>query len=110
MRYFWGSMITSGDRHSRSRALTVLVLGFALVATVLLSTAAPHLHLGRDPGFFNQEHDLSLFVAASAYAPLPEGPPVIVLGGVVAHTVLVPTSQPASHPGRLSDSRAPPLV
>jgi len=103
-------MITSGDRYPRSRGLTVLALGFALVATVLLSTAAPHLHLGRDPGFFNQEHDLSLFVGAGSHAPLPEGPPVIVLGGVIAHTVVVLPSQPASHHGRLADPRAPPLA
>ena len=92
------------------RSLALVILGVALVATVLLSTAAPHLHLGRDPGFFNQEHDLSLFVAAGTHAPLPEGLPVIVLGGVIARTVVVLPSQPTSHPGRLSDPRAPPLV
>src|SRR3989442_9365656 len=103
-------MITSGDRYPRSRGLTVLALGFALVATVLLSTAAPHLHLGRDPGFFNQEHDLSLFVAAGTHAPLPDGPPVIWWSIVSIHAAVVPPSQPASHPGRLTDPRAPPLA
>src|SRR6059036_2898406 len=103
-------MITSADRSRQSRAVAVLAIGFALIATLLLSTATPHLHLGRDPGFFNQEHDLSLFVAGGTHAPLPDGPPVIWWNAVGSHTPAVPPSQPASHPGRLADPRAPPLA
>ena len=90
--------------------LPLVVLSFALLATVLLGTVAPHLHLGRDAGFFNQEHDLSLYATAGAQAPLPDGLPVIVLGGVVIVAVTVLLSRPAAHPGRLADPRAPPLV
>ena len=103
-------MNTAVDRSRHSRTLAVLAIGFALIATVLLSTATPHLHLGRDPGFFNQEHDLSLFVVGGTHAPLPDGPPVIWWSAVSGHTPVVPPSQPASHPGRLSDPRAPPLA
>jgi len=103
-------MITSRDRSQRSYGLAVLAIGFALIATLLLSTVTPHLHLGRDPGFFNQEHDLSLFVAAGTHAPLPDGPPVIRWSVVSSPAPVVPPSQPASRPGRLADSRAPPLA
>ena len=97
-------MITSRDRSQQSYGLAVLAIGFALIATLLLSTVTPHLHL------FNQEHDLSLFVAAGTHAPLPDGPPVIRWSVVSSPAPVVPPSQPASRPGRLADSRAPPLA
>src|SRR5262249_52204852 len=109
MRYLCNAM-TTGARRPLWRPVTFVVLGVAMVATLLLATATPHLHLGRDPGFFNEEHDLSLFVAASTHAPLPDGLPVIVLGGVVAHAFVVLPRPPASHPIRLADPRAPPLA
>jgi len=103
-------MIAPADRSQQSRAVAVLVIGFALITTLLLSTASPHLHLGRDPGFFNQEHDLSLFVAAGTHAPLPDGLAVIWSRAVSSHTPIVPPLQPASHDRRLADPRAPPLA
>jgi len=103
-------MIASARRRQQSRALAVVAIGVALIATLLLSTATPHLHLGRDPGFFNQEHDLSLFVAGGTHAPLPDGPPVIWWSAVSGHTPVIPPLQPASHSGRLADPRAPPLA
>jgi hypothetical protein len=95
---------------SPRRWLALLLLGVPLVATLLMATAAPHLHLGRDPGFSNQEHDLSLFVAAGTHAPLPDGPPIIALGGVAAVTSVAPSSRPAPCPVRIADPRAPPLA
>src|SRR5262245_22864494 len=109
MRYLCNAM-TTGARRPLWRPVTFVVLGVAMVATLLLATATPHLHLGRDPGFFNEEHDLSLFVAASTHAPLPDGPPVIWWSVVSSPAPGVPPSQPASRPGRLADSRAPPLA
>jgi len=92
------------------RPVTLLVLGVALLASLIIATAAPHLHLGREAGFFNEEHDLSLFAASTTHAPLPEGAPVIALGGVVAATILLLSSRPAFHPGRIADPRAPPVA
>src|SRR2546430_9568395 len=51
--------------HLPRRISALVVLGVALVASLVLGTAAPHLHLDREPAFFNEEHDLTLLASAS---------------------------------------------
>ena len=92
------------------RSLALFLLGVSAAATLLLGTGAPHLHVDRGAGFFNEEHDLTLFASSAVHAPLPVGLPVITIGSVVVLSVTVLPSRPVSRPGRLSDPRAPPLA
>jgi hypothetical protein len=95
----------------RPRQLPALVVaGFALAAALVLGTITPHLHLDREPAFFNEEHDLTLFASAGLHAPLPDGLPLIALAATLSVTLVLMLSQPAAYPGRLADPRAPPLT
>jgi len=96
--------------HLPRRISALVVLGVALVASLVLGTAAPHLHLDREPAFFNEEHDLTLLASASLHAPLPDGLPLIALGVALSSAAALMLGQPAAYPGRLADPRAPPLA
>ena len=103
-------MTTSKPWHRPRRISALVVLGVALLATLALGTAAPHLHLDREPAFFNEEHDLTLLASAGLHAPLPDGLPLIAPGAALSFTPALMLSQAAAHPGRLADPRAPPLA
>ena len=75
--------------HLPRRISALVVLGVALVASLVLGTAAPHLHLDREPAFFNEEHDLTLL--ASAIDPKIEEWPVERLSHYRARWVWPPT-------------------
>ena len=103
--------MTTGLRwHQLRRTSALVLLSVALLAAIVLGTAAPHLHLDREPAFFNEEHDLTLLASASLHAPLPDGLPLIALGAALSSMAVLMLGQPASYPGRLADPRAPPLA
>src|SRR2546430_4296782 len=64
-RLYVPDMTTGIPWHLPKRISALVVLGVALLATLVLGTAAPHLHLDREPAFFNEEHDLTLLASAS---------------------------------------------
>jgi len=103
-------MMTGMPWHLPRRISALVVLGVALLATLVLGTAAPHLHLDREPALFNEEHDLTLLASASLHAPLPDGLPLIALGVALSSTAALMPAQATAHPGRLTDPRAPPLA
>src|SRR2546430_17067401 len=92
--------------HLPRRISALVVLGVALVASLVLGTAAPHLHLDREPAFFNEEHDLTLLASASLHAPLPDGLPLLAPGVALSSAAPTLCVQSASLPVRLPLCRA----
>ncbi len=92
-------------------SIGVAVMVAAVVALLMLGASVPHLHLSVDGGLFNQEHDLALLVATSSQAPSPVALPVIAIDVLPGEGVVVaPVARLVARPGRLPDSRAPPLA
>jgi hypothetical protein len=92
---------------SRRSCLLLLVL----IALPLLgqSGSLPHTHTGANPGFFNEEHDLTL-LATSGAAALPEAAPslfaLVLVALLAAHVAHRPVPAPEGAPA----CRAPPLA
>ena len=100
----------SGCRPLRlTSSAAVLLLALALVAMLVSMASLPHVHGGPEPGFFNQDHDLSTLAGLSG-AALPSdvhSPATPVL--VASQPLGLATSRPVAAPRRHADSRAPPV-
>jgi hypothetical protein len=81
----------------------------ALAAVALAGGSLPHLHGGGGPGLWNEEHDLSLMAALATDASPLAAAPVLLLVLAPLVTLAPVRPGPSGAPGRLADSRAPPL-
>jgi hypothetical protein len=91
------------------RALSTILVAFALAGLVLGAGSIPHSHAVGHPGLYNQEHDLSYLATFGSGAPLPDAPsaaPLVVL--VVLATAGVAGAPPILW-RRHADFRAPPV-
>jgi hypothetical protein len=80
-----------------------------LVCLIAPGACVPHSHAGVGVGFYNQDHDLSLFAASSTTAPLPVSPLLFVdvVSASVCQSVPVPST---GFVRRDAESRAPPAA
>jgi hypothetical protein len=102
------SRTSRGRREPRPWAppITTLLL-LVLTALVLQGACLPHTHNSAGVGLYNQEHDLTLYAASGAVAPLPVTPVLVV--SVVTSTLVPPVPMaPAGFVTRDAESRAPP--
>ncbi|HET7339923.1 MAG TPA: hypothetical protein VFL90_00550 [Methylomirabilota bacterium] len=92
----------------RSRHRLGALLLVAAAALLLQGAALPHTHAGATPGFYNQDHDLTLLATLHGAATLSAAQPALVV--LVAVTAVTPlaTGVAAPAPRRAADSRAPP--
>jgi membrane associated rhomboid family serine protease len=93
-------------RHHGGAAFLVTL---ALAGLLLSVATVPHMHVGAEPGLYNQEHDHSYLAALGGVAPLVQAvgavAPVVVVAAALAPSAPVLVSRPGRHP----DPRAPPL-
>jgi hypothetical protein len=89
------------------RAVSLLIAAVALLSSILAAASLQHTHGGPNPGFFNQEHDLSSLAGLTASGPLPAAP---VFGPAPVVRTLIATLLPRLlwRPAVGSPSRAPP--
>jgi hypothetical protein len=69
------------------RVVSVLLTTLALLSSILAASGLPHTHSGPNPGFFNQDHDLSSLAGLTASGPLPAAPafgPALVVRTLIA--------------------------
>jgi hypothetical protein len=87
----------------------VLLLAPALVAMLVSAASLPHVHGGPEPGFFNQDHDLSTLAGSSGTALLSavHSPAALVL--VASRPLGLATHRLLAAPRRHADPRAPPV-
>ncbi len=81
----------------------------AVVAMLLGAASVPHVHIGPEQGFYNQEHDLSYLATFGGVAPPSEAPTLIVGVVVVLPGGVIAVAPVVSAPRRHTDSRAPPV-
>jgi hypothetical protein len=92
-----------------SRLGCLLVLLLIIVPLVGQRASLPHTHSGPTPGFFNEEHDLTL-LATSGAAALPDVLPLVFAFTVVALVAVQVPRRPMPVAFDSADSRAPPLA
>lgn len=87
----------------------VLLLAAALVAMLVSAASLPHVHGGPEPGFFNQDHDLSLLAGLSGAALLSAVHSSATLVLVAGQPLGLATHHLQAAPRRHADPRAPPV-
>jgi hypothetical protein len=87
----------------------VLLLAPALVAMLVSAASLPHVHGGPEPGFFNQDHDLSTLAGLSGAALLSAVHSPAALVPVASQPLRLATHRPLAAPRRHADPRAPPV-
>ena len=98
------------DRRSLLRALLPAVLvGWALVGSILGAASIPHVHAAGHPGLYNQEHDLSYLATFGGGAPLPAAPSAVPLVVLIVLAVAASSGAAPIVWRRHADFRAPPL-
>jgi hypothetical protein len=93
----------------RARHLVVSVLPLLLLAIVLQGACLPHTHTDFGVGFFNADHDLTLFATTRTVAQLTAIVVLFVSFSTAPLVLLVPTASSAL-PAAGADSRAPPVA
>jgi hypothetical protein len=88
---------------------SVLLLAPALVAMLVSAASLSHVHGGPEPGFFNQDHDLSTLAGLSGAALSPDVPSTAALVVVASQPLGLGSLRPAAAPRRHADPRAPPV-
>jgi hypothetical protein len=89
------------------RWLLVLVILCSVVPLLIQGATLTHTHERGNPGFYNQEHDFSLY-AVSGAAALPEAAAAIVAIVVAVSVCIVAQHRPRRIACAAADSRAPP--
>jgi hypothetical protein len=87
----------------------VLLLAPALVAMLVSAASLPHVHGGPEPGFFNQDHDLSTLAGLSGAALLSAVPSPATLVLVRGQSAGLAPQRPVAASRRHADPRAPPV-
>ena len=87
----------------------VLLLAPALVAMLVSAASLPHVHGGPEPGFFNQDHDLSTLAGLSGAALLSAVHSSATLVLVESQPLGLATHRLLAAPRRHADPRAPPV-
>ena len=88
----------------------------ALAALLLVAAAAmiaqlgsvPHLHAGSAAGFYNADHDLTLFAALAGHGLAPDASPALAPDSVSLAISPFVAERPSTAPAYSGDSRAPP--
>src|SRR5262245_60914607 len=92
-----------------SSLVPMILVGLALVGSLLGAASIPHSHTPGRPGLYNQEHDLSYLATFGGGAPLPDTPSPTPLVVPVALVLAVATGAPPVVWRRHADFRAPPV-
>lgn len=87
----------------------VFLLAPALVAMLVSAASLPHVHGGPEPGFFNQDHDLSTLAGLSGVALLPDASSAATLDLVASQFPGLAAHRPVAAPRRHANPRAPPV-
>ena len=98
--------LRSDHRFARLTLATVLLV--AALAMVAQLGSVPHLHAGAQAGFYNADHDLTLFAALAGHGLTPDAMPAPTLESVsvaISPYVAERPSMPSAYSG---GSRAPP--
>jgi hypothetical protein len=105
VRYVVESTMTSVAR------VVIVVLGaLAITGMVAQAGSVPHLHVGTEAGFFNEEHDLTLLAGLASTVVSVDAAPVLAIGSDSSPLVLSAPERPVLRAADTGLSRAPPLA
>src|SRR2546421_1764723 len=91
-----------------ARVTLAALLLIAALAMVAQLGSVPHFHAGAKAGFYNADHDLTLFAALAGHGLTPDAMSAVALEPVSIAIAPSVAERPSTRPAYSGDSRAPP--